>query len=184
MLNPSEWLADESRDRGALAPLVCPKCETVRWFHLFEHELVPDSEPAADRGPRALWSLNCATCGFSMDLTREDGRKAGEFLPVSAEWAVRHAPEAEYVAELKRRGLQFIGDYERLTETWTCACGERSPLTFDACWSCGAQRDPAGQTDAAEDAPPPRTPELDKVMGADSMDPFGTVLPLWRTQKG
>lgn len=25
---------------------------------------------------------------------------------------------------------------------WTCVCGERSPVTFESCWSCGTDRTP------------------------------------------
>ncbi|MDD3764584.1 MAG: DUF2007 domain-containing protein [Nevskiales bacterium] len=41
------------------------------------------------------------------------------------------------------RALELLREYERRRHAhgqWRCDCGEESPVTFEVCWSCGAER--------------------------------------------
>lgn len=41
------------------------------------------------------------------------------------------------------RAQDLLRLYERRRHShanWPCACGEHSPVTFETCWSCGAER--------------------------------------------
>ena len=41
------------------------------------------------------------------------------------------------------RARALLHQYERRRHAgglWSCACGESSPMTFETCWQCGAER--------------------------------------------
>ncbi len=41
------------------------------------------------------------------------------------------------------RAQELLALYERRRHahgSWRCACGEHSPVTFETCWACGAER--------------------------------------------
>jgi len=43
----------------------------------------------------------------------------------------------------RETALRLLRQYERRRHahaSWSCGCGEQSPVTFETCWSCGAER--------------------------------------------
>ena len=49
-------------------------------------------------------------------------------------------PKSDYVEGLKSLDCVFMSELLAVSEDWTCACGESSPISFLECWSCGATK--------------------------------------------
>jgi hypothetical protein len=146
-------IRERVQDEGAFLRWDCPRCESIRNFHLINSRTHLSFLGLEFETSKTLLDLRCTDCKYDVRVYPSERNLLDNAKELTARLMRSELNYQVYMVELQALDAKFVKDIIALTQNWKCSkCGEENPSSFESCWSCKSKE--GGSTEVNDDAKP------------------------------